>query len=118
MRLAVRAIWTFAGTLALYLGLSLLGWGLADVGAFFASPARLAYAVVVALFGAALAYQAVVAPEGIQGSSGLKEKRVARQNAIGYALLVVMALGLIVLPLCDRRGLATLPESPFVRWPG
>ena len=118
MRLALRAIWTFAGTLALYLGLSLLGWGLADVGGFFSSAARLGYAVVIASLGVAVAYQAVAAPEGIEGSSGLKEKRVPRQAAVGYTLLLVLAIGLIVLPLCDRRGLATLPESPFVRWPG
>jgi len=116
--LALRAIWTFAGTLALYLGLSLLGWGLADVGGFFSSAARLGYAVVIGSFGVAVAFQAVVAPEGIEGSSGLKEKRVPRQAAVGHTLLLVLAIGLIVLPLCDRRGLATLPESPFVRWPG
>ena len=116
--MALRAIWTFAGTLALYLGLSLLGWGVADVGGFFSSAPRLAYAVVIALFGVAVAYQAVAAPEGIDGSSGLKEKRVPRQSAVGYAMLLVLAIGLILLPLCDRRGLAILPESPFVRWPG
>jgi len=118
MRLALRAVWTFAGTLALYLGISLLGWGLADVGSFFSSSARLGYAVVIAAFGVAVAYQAVVAPQGIEGSSGLKEKRVPRQAAVGYAMLLVLAIGLIVLPFCDRRGLAVLPESPFVRWPG
>ena len=118
MRMALRAIRTFAGTLALYLGLSLLGWGVADVRGFFSSAPRLAYAVVIALFGVAVAYQAAASPEGIEGSSGLKEKRVPRQSAVGYAMLLVLAIGLILLPLCDRRGLAILPESPFVRWPG
>lgn len=118
MRSPLRAVWTFAGTLALYLGLSLLGWGPADVGGFFSSAARLGYAVVIAMFGVAVAYQAVLAPEGIEGSSGLKEKKVPRQAAVGYAMLPVLAIGLILLPLCDRRGLAALPESPFVRWPG
>lgn len=118
VKIALRAVWMFAGTLALYFGLSLLGWGLADVGGFFSSAARVGYAVVIAAFGVAVAYQAVVAPEGIEGSSGLKEKRVPRQAAVGYAMLLVLAIGLIVLPICDRRRLATLPESPFVRWPG
>jgi len=118
MRLAVRAIWTFTGTLAIYLGLSLVGWGLADLRGFFGSPARSVYSVIVALFGAAVAYQAMVAPEGIQGSPGLQERRAQRQATIGYAMLLILVVGLIVLPLCDRRGLAVLPESPFTRWPG
>jgi protein-S-isoprenylcysteine O-methyltransferase Ste14 len=118
MRKALRAIVTIVGTLALYLGLSLISWGVADLGGFFSSAARLAYALVIALFAFAVAYQAVVAPEGIEGSSGLKEKRVPRQAAVGYAMLLVLAVGLILLPICDRHGLATLPESPLVRWPG
>jgi protein-S-isoprenylcysteine O-methyltransferase Ste14 len=118
VKTTLRAIWTFAGTLALYLGLSLLGWGMADVGGFFSSPARLTYAVVIASFAGAVAYQAIVAPEGIVGSSGLMEKRVPRQAAVGYAMLLILAIGLILLPLCDRRGLAAFPESTLVRWPG
>jgi len=114
----LRAAGTFIGTLAIYLGLSLLGWGVSVLGGFFSSPARLAYAVVVALFAAAVAYQAVVAPEGIQGSSGLKEKRVARQNLVGYAALLLLIFGQAALPFFDRRGLATLPDSQLVRWPG
>ena len=118
MRLAVRAIWTFIGTLATYLGLSLLGWGPGDLGQFFASPARFVYALVIVLFAAAVAYQAVVAPEGIQGSPGLKEKRVPRQATVGYLTLLFLAVGLILLPICDRRSLAALPEWAVLRWSG
>ncbi len=118
MRLVLRAIWTFIGTLAIYLGLSLVGWGLGDMGGFFASPARLVYALVVVLFAAAVGYQAVVAPEGIQGSSGLKEKRVPRQATVGYLMLLFLAVGLILLPICDRRNMAALPEWLVLRWGG
>ncbi len=118
MRLALRAIWTFIGTLAIYLGLSLVGWGLGDLAGFFASPVRLAYGSVIVLFAAAVAYQAVVAPEGVQGSSGLKEKRVPRQATVGYLMLLCLAVGLILLPICDRRNLALLPEWLVLRWGG
>ncbi len=118
MRLAARALWTFIATLALYLGLSLVGWGLGNLGAFFASPPRLAYALVIAIFAAAVAYQAVVAPEGIQGSSGLKEKRVPRQAAVGFLMLFFLAAGLVVLPMCDRRSLAALPGWSLLLWCG
>jgi protein-S-isoprenylcysteine O-methyltransferase Ste14 len=118
MRLALRAIWTFIGTLAVYLGLSLVAWGGGDLAGYFAAGARLAYAFVIVLFAAAIAYQAVVAPEGIQGAPGLKEKRVPRQTTVGYMMLAVLAVGLILLPICDRRGLAPLPGWPIVRWSG
>jgi protein-S-isoprenylcysteine O-methyltransferase Ste14 len=118
MRLAFRAIWTFIGTLAIYLGLSLLGWGLGDLDRFFSSPARLVYALAIVLFAAAVAYQTAVAPEGVQGSPGIKEKRVARQATVGYLMLLALAAGLTVLPLCDRRNLASLPETAVLRWSG
>lgn len=116
MRLLLRGIGSVIGTIAIYLGLSLLGWG--DLHSFFASPARAAYAIVAIAFGVAVGYQAIVAPEGIHGGKGREEKLVRRQTILGALLVYVLFTGLLFFPYADRRGIAVWATPPAVQWFG
>lgn len=105
-------------TLGMYLGISLLGWGLDDLPAFFADPIRLGYAVVVGLFSLVVGIQAAYAPEGIRGGRGQAEKRVTRQTVVTGLMSLYLFVLMFLLPFLARRGLAALPESAFLGWAG
>lgn len=114
----LHALRFFIGTPLIYLLPSLLGWGLDDVSGYFAAAPRFAYGVLVGLLGLGVAFQGLIAPEGIRGSAGEKEKRVARQTVVKIVIILVMYAGLIFLPFADRRGLAVWTGADMVRWVG
>lgn len=62
-----RAALYFLITLAMYLGLPLLGWGLGDLGSFFSLSVRAGYAALVLAIAMAIGYVALAAPEAIKG---------------------------------------------------
>jgi protein-S-isoprenylcysteine O-methyltransferase Ste14 len=98
-------------TLAIFLGLPLLGWGLTDLQGFFSDQGRAGF-VLFTLLGACLAaYQGMIIPE----SRGLPAKRITRQTVF---LIVFAVLGgglLIALPFCDHRSLAVMGENTGLR---
>ncbi len=109
-----HAVLHFVFTLVIYLGLPLLGWGLGDLKGFFSDPARMGFALLTGLGAIQAAFQGLVIPEG----QDRKEKRVARQTVFLVVFeLLGMAL-LILLPFCDRRGIAAMPESQGLRFLG
>lgn len=114
----LRALQYFVSTILIYLGFSLLGWGLDDLAGFLALPARGAYALVVVLFGLAVGWQAIDAPEGIRGSKGQAGKLVRRQTFVGGLLIALFLCMLVILPWADRHSLGVLPDVPPLRWLG
>ncbi len=114
----LRAILFFVSTLAIYLGLPLLGWGLGDVGGFLSEGARLGYALIVVGFALAVAVQAINGEEGIRGGGGEDQKRVRRQTIVRFVMSLGLFGALVFLPFADRRGLAVLCLGSGVRWAG
>jgi protein-S-isoprenylcysteine O-methyltransferase Ste14 len=114
----LRGIGFFLSTLAIYLGVPLLGWGIDDLGGFFSISQRSGYAVLIIAFGLAVGYQAIDAPEGIRGSQGQAGKRVRRQSIVRVVVVLLMYGAFIFLPLADRRSLGVMRDSQVVRWSG
>jgi len=114
----LRAAGFFAATLAIYLGIPLLGWGLEGLGGFFSNGARAAYAAVVAMFGLAVGVQAVESPEGIRGGRGEESKLVRRQTIVRFGLILLLYAVLFFLPFADREGRVVWAENPAGRWAG
>jgi protein-S-isoprenylcysteine O-methyltransferase Ste14 len=102
----VRVTLVLGGTAA-YLGLAILGWG--GWLAFFAHPARVVLAVVLAV----LAGVSLVADGNL--SPGLREDRGNRWVIVALALLGLLAAYLPA--YTDRQGFWTLDGEPM-RWLG
>ncbi len=111
----VRAILYFAVTLAMYLGISLFGWGLDDLSGFFAFTPRAAYALVVVAFALAISLQAIDSPEGIDGGKGDESKRVRRQTFVAAVMMAILFGSLIFLPFADRRAIGVLADDQVLR---
>jgi protein-S-isoprenylcysteine O-methyltransferase Ste14 len=114
----LRAILFFLATLLIYLGVSLLGWGLGDFGGFFSSAPRLGYAIVVGLFSLAVGVQAYDSTEGIRGGKGEENKFVFRQRLVRIALVLSLYIALFFIPFFDRRGIGVFGNGVAVRWFG
>jgi len=88
-------------SLLIFLGLPLLGWGIPDIPGFFASPARLTYAIVIfALQIFAIAYNPQAGRNQEKRKSGLPQRR--------SDLILIQALSFAVVlqaPFSDSRSL-------------
>jgi protein-S-isoprenylcysteine O-methyltransferase Ste14 len=115
---AARGLGYFVATVLIYLGVPLLGWGLADLEGFFALGPRAAYAIVVAVFGLAVGIQGLTAPEGIRGGREQRDRRVSRQHAVRLIMVALLYGGLFSLAYADRRGVLVMAEVPAARWVG
>jgi protein-S-isoprenylcysteine O-methyltransferase Ste14 len=109
----LRAIGYTISTIGLYLGVSLLGWGLNDLADFFAYGPRLGYALVVVIFGLAIGFQAIDAPEGIRGNPGEKERVVRRQRILMIILIPLLYSTLFFLPYAAQHfiGIIHIPQG-------
>ena len=105
-------------TLVMYLGIPLLGWGIADFRGFFSIYPRLGYAVFIVILSLATGYQAIDAPEGIRGRKGGKSKRLKRQSIVSVLIILLLFGVLTFLPYADRLGIGVLSDNPLVRWSG
>lgn len=114
----IRPFWYFLATLVMYLGVTLLGWGLSYLQEYFSDGARLGYAVVVILFSLAVGIQAYFAPEGIDGSRGEAGKFVPRQRILAIILVYSMYTALFLIPFFDRRGIGVISVPEVIRWFG
>ena len=114
----LRAVGFFFGTLGIYLVPPLLGWGIGDLRGFFSLYPRLSYAVLVAVLGLAVVYQAIDAPEGIRGGRGKEDKLIGRQSIVKVVVILAMYGVLVFLPFADRRSIGVMFEGQVLRWPG
>lgn len=114
----VRAATFFIATLLIYLGVTLLGWGLDDLAGYFSLPPRLWYAVTVGMFSLAVGIQAYGSTAGIRGGKGEDSKFVFRQRVVRIGLVLSLYIALFFIPFCDRRGIAVLDDGGIVRWLG
>ena len=118
----LRAFGMWGSTVFIYLGVSLLGWGLPNlflyVPEFFASPPRLAYSLAVMLFGVLIGVQSYHSLAGIQDGKGLEETKVSRQTIIGVLLVIILFVALFLLPLASRRAIGVFVENPVAQWLG
>lgn len=97
-----------------FIGLSLLGWGIFNIDGFFHHPARLLYCVITVLL---QVVGVIVSPrDGKSPGEGIMP--VQRQRAVRRVVRFLCAAILVVAPLCDRRSLATLPNSDLCRYIG
>jgi protein-S-isoprenylcysteine O-methyltransferase Ste14 len=114
----LRAVTFFIATLLIYLGITLLGWGLNDLEGYFSLPPRGSYAVTVGLFGLAVGIQAYGSTEGIRGSRGEQSKFVFRQRVVRVGLVLSLYIALFFIPFCDRRSIAVFNDGGIARWLG
>lgn len=117
MRVA-RGIGFFFSTIAIYLGLPLLGWGLDDFRGFFALHQRLGYSVIIVILGIAVGYQAIETPEGIRGGKGQDGKLVPLQRIIRISMSGLLLGALIFIPFADRRSIGVMVSSQRAIWVG
>jgi protein-S-isoprenylcysteine O-methyltransferase Ste14 len=117
MRL-LRAFGFFVSTLAMYLAMPLIGWGLGHLPGFFSTTPRLAYALLVLALGLAVGWQTLRSPEGIRSGKGRDDKRVPRQSIIRIIVILMLYAGLLFVPFADRRNIGTLGLGPLIRWIG
>jgi protein-S-isoprenylcysteine O-methyltransferase Ste14 len=114
----LRAILFAVSTALIYLGLSLLGWGLDDLSGFFSLAARMGYAAIVGWFALAVGVQAISGTEGIRGGKGDLSKLNRRETIVRIGLVLVLYLALVGIPFADRRAIGVIPEGPALRWLG
>jgi protein-S-isoprenylcysteine O-methyltransferase Ste14 len=100
--------------LIIFLGLPLLGWGLGHVPAFFANPARLAYAIVISLLQVfSLLYNPAVGQNRDDRKDGLQRRRVDLILIQVFSLAVV-----IVAPFSDGHAVGVWNAANLARFLG
>ncbi len=114
----LRSVLFCLATSLIYMGISLLGWGLDDLAGYFSLPPRLWYAGVVFLFSLAVGIQAYGSTEGIRGSRGEESKFVFRQRVVRVGLVFSLYIALFFIPFFDRRGIAVFDDGSLARWLG
>jgi protein-S-isoprenylcysteine O-methyltransferase Ste14 len=114
----LRAVLFAVLTAALYLGFSLLGWGLDNLSGFFSLTPRSGYAAIVGLFALAVGIQAIGGTEGIRGGKGDTSKLNRRETVVRVGLVLVLYLALAGIPFADRRNIGVIVEGSFLRWLG
>ncbi len=98
----------------LFGGLSLLGWGLGDLPAYFFNPARTGYLLVTFLLQLAVLPWI---PESRLGRGAGKTTVKSQKWAI--PLLQVLSLAVVIVPpACDRRGIWVLGLGDWARFTG
>ncbi len=115
----IRCIITYLYTLAIYLGLPLLGWGLNNLADFFAFPQLLGYAISIAAFGLLAAY--IIQRPGGMGNTlgkGQENKFIPRQRLVRLIITVMLLGALVFVPFADRRDIWVMVNNPALRWTG
>jgi protein-S-isoprenylcysteine O-methyltransferase Ste14 len=113
-----RSIVSFLYTLAIYVGLPVLGWGVDDLAGFFSLPQLVGYSFSIAAFGL-LAGFLFQRPGGLGNRrKGLEDKFVPRQRMVRVLVTVMLLVALVFVPFADRRGIGVWDDEPFIRWVG
>jgi predicted MFS family arabinose efflux permease len=111
----VRGIGFFFSTLAIYLGLPLLGWGLDDISGFISLHQWLCYFAIIVILGFLVGYQAIENPEGIRGGRGQEGKLLQRQRIVRILVTSPLFFGLVFVPFADRRSIGVVVSNQIGR---
>jgi len=114
-----RSMGSFSLTLAIYIGLPLLGWGVDDTSGFFSIPQLMGYSISIAAFGL-LAGCLIQRPGGMGNTfgKGQDNKFVPRQRIVRILVTGMLFCALVFVPYADRRGIGVLVDNPTMRWVG
>lgn len=115
----LRSILSFFYTLAIYLGLPLLGWGLDSPSSFFALPQLVGYAISIAAFGLLAAYL-IQRPGGMGNTlgKGQEGKFIPRQRLVRIFITLMLLGALVYIPFADRRQIGVMADHAMLRWAG
>jgi len=114
----VRSMGSFFYTLAIYVGLPLLGWGLDDLPGFLSLPQLVGYCISIAGFGLLAGYL-IRRPDGLGSrGKGMEEKFVPRQRIVRFLVTGMLFFALIFVPFADRRGIGVMAGESSIRWTG
>ena len=113
-----RSVVSFLYTLAIYVGLPLLGWGFDDVSGFFSFPQLVGYAISIAAFGLLAGYM-IQRPGGMGNTLGKgQENKFIRQRIVRILVSGMLFCALVCVPYADRRDIGVMMENPMLRWVG
>jgi protein-S-isoprenylcysteine O-methyltransferase Ste14 len=113
-----RSILSMLYTMAIYVGLPLLGWGLDDLSGFFSFPQLVGYSFSIAAFGL-LAGLLIQRPGGLGNRrKGVESKFVPRQRIVRIFITGMLIAALFFVPFADRRGIGVWDDEPVIRWAG
>jgi protein-S-isoprenylcysteine O-methyltransferase Ste14 len=105
-------------TMAIYVGLPLLGWGIDDLPGFFAFPQLIGYTFSIVAFGLLVGYL-IQRPEGLGNrGKGLEDKFVPRQRIVRIFVTAMLFCALVFVPFADRRSIMVMAAEPVMRWIG
>ena len=114
----VRSGAIFLYTLAIYVGLPLLGWGFDDLNGFITIPPVIGYTASITAFGLLAAYL-IHLPGGIGNrGKGEADKFVPRQRMVRLLVTGMLFGALVCVPFTDRRNIGVMADLPPLRWAG
>jgi len=113
-----RSLGSFLYTLAIYVGLPILGWGLDDLPGFFSFLQLIGYSVSIAAFGLLAGY--MIQRPGSLGNrgKGQEDKFNPRQRIVRILVTGILFCALVFVPFADRRGIGVMAGGPVMRWTG
>jgi protein-S-isoprenylcysteine O-methyltransferase Ste14 len=104
-----KALGQFLTTAFIFLGLTLLAWGLNDLKAYFSNPVRTAFAMLMVAYSLFMAWLVYVSPPHEDPEHRFD---LARWHAYMFeTIFVLSAFG-------DRRNILAWPENTPLRWLG
>jgi protein-S-isoprenylcysteine O-methyltransferase Ste14 len=114
-----RSVVSFLYTMAIYVGLPLLGWGLDDLPGFFAYSQLIGYSMSIVAFGLLTGYL-IQRPGGLGSTTGkgLENKFVPRQRIVRILVIAMLFGALVFVPSADRRSIGVFTDSSVMRWAG
>lgn len=113
-----RGIGSLLYTIAIYVSLPLLGWGIDDLPGFFSFPHLIGYSISIAAFGLLAGFM-IHRPGGLGNrGKGLESKFVPRQRIVRILVTGMLLCALVFVPFADRRGIGVLAGNPGMRWMG
>ena len=110
----MRSVVMFLVGIVLFIGLPLLGWGVADLLGFTSNPVRVSYAGLVVL----LQILVVTRFPQVGRNQGAGKKLVQRQQVAVLLLQVISLAFVIAAPFTDRHNLAVFGEADRLRYVG
>ncbi len=114
MKILFTKLLALAAGLAVFLGLPLMGWGIGDMAAFFHSPARITYVLVVV---ALQFFAALYNPQS--GKRETHRRKPGEKHRADLLLIQLLSVGIVIAaPYSDNHSVGIAGFSEPVRWMG